>query len=95
MKSQRVATLLNFLVPGAGLWYLGRSEFAISNALTAFAVLFAWTGWVEGGMESIHYAILAIAAGSAGIAHAVSDVADSPKRTVNSDSPSARNERAA
>lgn len=67
MRSTVTAPLLNALLPGAGMWYLGRPGRAIANfglavLITAVASVF--------GSEHIHYVLLAIAAGSAGYAHA-------------------------
>jgi len=68
MKSTVVAPLLNAVLPGAGLWYLGETKIAVANFLlacivTAVAAL--------SGSEHIHWFLLAVGAGSAGWAHAV------------------------
>lgn len=68
MKSTFLAPLLNAVLPGAGLWYLGESVRAVSNfglvaVVTAAAAL--------SGFEHIHYVFLAAVAGSAGYAHAI------------------------
>lgn len=68
MKRRSVATALNFIVPGAGLWYLNRVRSAIVNLLVAVAVpAVIGTIWQS---EHVLYVFLAIAAGSAGYAHA-------------------------
>ena len=66
-----VAFLLSFLVPGLGLLYLGKRVAAGVNFSLAMIVpaLLIWL-WPTGAMDVIHYALLAIAAGSAGAAHA-------------------------
>ncbi len=70
MKKPTVAATLNFVIPGAGLWYLGRKLWAGANLLGATALVL---GVVAAGQvsEQIHYVILAVAAGSAGLAHAI------------------------
>jgi len=68
MKPTVIAPLLNAILPGAGLWYLGESARGIANFLAAVAVT-AVAGLL--GTEHIHYVLLAIATGSAGYAHAV------------------------
>ncbi len=68
MKQTVTAPLLNALLPGAGLWYLGRSGRALANLLLAVAIV--GTASIR-GTEHMHYVLLAIIAGSAGYAHAV------------------------
>lgn len=68
MKPTVVAPLLNAVLPGAGLWYLGRRGRALGNFLLAL-VLTALAS--ASGSEHVHYMLLAIVAGSAGYAHAV------------------------
>ncbi len=64
------AAVLNFLVPGAGLWYIGLKFWGVVNLFAAslIVVLLAVTGPFG---EQIHYIILMAAAGSAGLAHAL------------------------
>ena len=70
MKNRNIAATLSFFVPGSGLWYLGRRRWAIANLLAATGLLLS-AGGIEAATERIHYVILAVAAGSAGLAHAV------------------------
>lgn len=68
MKHRTIATALNFVIPGAGLWYLGLKKAGILNLLVAILIptvigMF-WPG------EHVLYVLLAVAAGSAGFAHA-------------------------
>ena len=68
MKPTVVAPLLNAVLPGAGLWYLGETKraainFLLASVVTAVAAL--------SGSEHIHYVFLAVVTGSAGYAHAV------------------------
>jgi len=69
MTRRTIATCLNFVLPGAGLWYLSHPAVGFVNLLIAIAapaiglVLFP---------EHAHYALLAVAAGSAGFAHTFS-----------------------
>ena len=68
MKRSTKAATLSFVVPGAGLWYLGESCQAIVNLIVA-AVLSAIV--TATGHEYLHWGLLAVAAGSSGYAHAV------------------------
>ena len=67
MSRSTIAAVLSFVIPGAGLWYLGNRGRAVLN-FTA-AVLLTLIGAVS-QREHVHYLFLAIAAGSAGYAHA-------------------------
>ncbi len=69
MKKSTIAAVLNFVIPGAGLWYLGRRSWAAANVLGATALVLGITATGQLS-EQIHYVILAVAAGSAGLAHA-------------------------
>lgn len=86
MKKSTIAATLNFGIPGAGFWYLGKRSLAIANLLVATAIVFLLAGYVPAA-ERIHYVILAVAAGSAGLAHAIGSRADeeSRGRSVGSD----------
>ena len=70
MKRSTIAALLSLILPGAGLWYCGRRKLALANLLFALGCPLAGllTGFLA---EHIHWVFLAIAAGSAGLAHAV------------------------
>lgn len=70
MKKSTIAATLNFGIPGAGLWYLGKRSWAVVNLLLATAFVAFVAGHPQLG-ERIHYVILTAAAGSAGLAHAV------------------------
>jgi hypothetical protein len=70
MKKSTVAAVLNFVIPGAGLWYLGRKTWAAANLLGATILVLGITA-VGQLSEQVHYVILAVAAGSAGLAHTV------------------------
>lgn len=74
MSRTTVATLLNFLVPGAGLWYLGYDGKAIKNF--AVAVVLGVIG-LGSQREHVLYLFLAVAAGSAGYAHSIARTAGS------------------
>lgn len=65
-----LVTCLNFILPGSGLLVLRRTYDAIINLIIAVLVPLLWM-LTPGGTESIHYAMLAVAAGSAGYAHAM------------------------
>ena len=71
MKSPRIATVLNFVLPGAGFLYLGRIWFAVANFVLAIGIPVLWTVGTKDGTDFLHYIALAIAAGSAGFAHSV------------------------
>lgn len=68
MKNSTIATALNFIVPGCGLWYYGKRSWGVVNFLIATAIVAVLAGHPSAG-ERIHYVILAVAAGSAGLAH--------------------------
>ena len=68
MSRSTVAAVLSFVVPGAGLWYLGHRLKAEVNFLVAVVLTVVAT---MSSYEHVHYVFLAIAAGSAGYAHAV------------------------
>ena len=71
MKRSTKAAFLSLMIPGAGLWYCGRRGLAIANFLLAVAV--PAIGLTMGFLaEHIQWVFLAIAAGSAGLAHAMS-----------------------
>ena len=70
MKRSTLAALLNFAVPGAGLWYLGARLYGVINLAVATAVILLLSR-PEATEERMHYVILAVAAGSAGLAHAM------------------------
>lgn len=70
VKSSRLAAALSFIVPGAGLWYLGQWFWAVVNLIGATAMIVLLSRDLQ-GFEQIHYVFLAIAAGSAGLAHAM------------------------
>lgn len=70
MKSPRLAAVLSFIVPGAGLWYLGQRFWGAMNLLGATAMVVLLSRDPQ-GLEQIHYVFLAVAAGSAGLAHAM------------------------
>lgn len=68
MKKSTIAAVTSFVIPGAGLWYLGKRAVGIVNLLIASAIIVLLAGAVS---DQIHYVILAVAAGSAGLAHAI------------------------
>ena len=72
MSRSAVAAVLSFLIPGAGLWYVGRSGRAIINFVVAAIITLCALYTAH---EHVHYALLAVAAGSAGYAHAVGKTA--------------------
>lgn len=70
MRKATKASVLSFILPGAGLWYCNYRKLAIANLLLAIAVpvIGSLTEFLS---EHIQWLILAIAAGSAGLAHAM------------------------
>lgn len=73
MKHSTKASLLSLFLPGAGLWYCGSRKLAVANFLLAVAIpAVALAG--EFLSEHIQWIILAVGAGSAGFAHAMSGV---------------------
>jgi hypothetical protein len=72
MKSPARAFLLSFVIPGLGLAYLGKRRSAALNFLVAvFVPVATYLLWPDTSLDFMHYVVLAIAAGSAGLAHAV------------------------
>lgn len=71
MKHSTKASLLSLILPGAGLWYCGHQKLAVANVLFAAAIpiIGLSTGFLS---EHIQWVFLAIAAGSSGLAHAMS-----------------------
>ncbi len=72
MQRLTTATVLNFVLPGAGLCYLGRWAWGIANLLVVTAI----GGSIALADQQLfndisHYLVLAFAAGSAGLAHSV------------------------
>ena len=71
-KNPRVAAVLSFFVPGAGLWYVGRHAWGALNLTAAIVVptvlALVAADWFS---QYLNYVLLAIAAASAGLAHAV------------------------
>jgi|SaaInlStandDraft_1057018.scaffolds.fasta_scaffold441166_1 hypothetical protein len=68
MKKSTIAAATSLVIPGAGLWYLGKRAMGMVNLLVATAIIVLLAGLVS---DQIHYVILAVAAGSAGLAHAI------------------------
>lgn len=68
MRKRNIAAVLSFVVPGFGLLYLHRPKSAVANLLLAIVVPIVASLLIP--IEHLHYALLAVAAGSAGYAHA-------------------------
>lgn len=82
MKQSTKAALLSLIIPGAGLWYCGRRGLAVVNFLLAVAI--PAIGLTMGFLaEHIQWVFLAIAAGSAGLAHAMSGYGPDHKNMVH------------
>lgn len=67
-----IATVLSFVIPGAGLCYIGRWSWGVTNLLLVTAIV--------GGIaivdpvlfdDMVHYLVLGCAAASAGFTHSV------------------------
>jgi hypothetical protein len=70
LRRAAVAATLSFLIPGAGLWWLGQRRFAVINLLVATVVVGAFWLLLGGALsEHSHYVGLLAAAASAGFAH--------------------------
>lgn len=69
MRKSTIAALMSLLIPGAGLLYCGRMRLALVNMDLGLMLPLAvvWAGFPS---EHVLWLILAIAAGSAGFAHA-------------------------
>lgn len=70
-KSPLIAGILNFIVPGSGLLYIGRKRDALINFLLVNVTLLILTVVVAEPtlMEHVHWLFLGLAALSAGYAH--------------------------
>lgn len=75
-KKPWVAFLLSLAIPGVGLWYLGYWKWGAINLLVVTFVLglLIMIPLVPGVDEYIHYVMLALAAASAGVAHAFAEL---------------------
>ena len=81
MKHSTKAALFSLVIPGAGLWYCRRRGLAVANFLLAAAVPIV--GFAMGFLsEHIQWVFLAIASGSAGLAHAMSGYRPDKEETV-------------
>jgi hypothetical protein len=94
MKKANIAAALSFVVPGAGLWFLEKRLWAVVNLLVATSLVLLLSGFGPAN-ERIHYVILAVAAGSSGLAHATrtgqrrrSRTSDTPPLSVHGPSDS-------
>lgn len=71
IKKPWVAFVCSLLVPGAGLAYLGKWLAGAVNLGVATAIVAVFLlAQPEKSLDYIHYVILLLAAGSAGLAHA-------------------------
>jgi hypothetical protein len=72
-KKPWLAFVLSLILPGAGLCYLEKWTWGIANFLVVQLVLLSMVLAPMGAdvYEYFHYVLLILAAGSAGIAHAV------------------------
>jgi hypothetical protein len=78
MKKPWLAFVFSLLIPGAGLAYLGKWKWALLNfVLVQVPILLIVLKPIPSLNEHIHYILLALAAGSAGVAHAVAQSAGS------------------
>jgi hypothetical protein len=70
LRRAAIAATFSFLIPGAGLWWLGHRGLAVINLLAA--IVFIGVLWLiaSGDLaENVHYLALVAAAASAGVAH--------------------------
>ena len=89
MKPPVIAAVLNFILPGAGLLYLGKAGLAALNFVCAVALLLGWCALISHGTQTVHYVALGIGAGSAGFAHAVAQNGAGPSENADRDTQSA------
>ena len=73
MKNSWYAFVLSFVVPGAGLAYCHKWTWAAGNLALVTVAIAVVVFFFPGSLvyDHIHYLIVALAAGSAGFAHAV------------------------
>lgn len=81
MKRRTLPIVLNAVIPGAGLWYLGFAGMAIANLSLAVLIPLVGSFWFS---EHVHWLFLAVAAGSAGVAHAMADQQAASQSTSHS-----------
>lgn len=67
MVNRTLPVVMNAVIPGSGLWYLGLRRMAVINLLAAVLIPLVGMFWLS---EHVHYLFLGVAAGSAGAAHA-------------------------
>jgi hypothetical protein len=83
MSHPQTAFLLNFIIPGVGLAYLGKKSVAMVNfGIAVILPLAACWFWPETSSNWVRYLILAIAAGSGGFAHAAAEQDVGKKKDV-------------
>jgi len=84
-RTPLIAGTLNFIVPGAGLLYLGYFKAALINFLLVNAALLIFTfGFGDPTLfEHVHYLFLGLAALSAGYAHGVAHSDQQSDSAVN------------
>lgn len=72
MRKSTIAALMSLVIPGSGLFYCGRVRLALVNIVIALVVplVAVWAGFPG---EHVLWLILALAAGSAGFAHATAE----------------------
>ncbi|QDU36611.1 hypothetical protein Mal4_08980 [Maioricimonas rarisocia] len=79
MTRSHIAFVLSFVLPGAGLCYAGHCGWALLNFAVAVVItVLAWYSTLTGAHDSVLYVWLALAAGSAGLAHAQTE--DEPRK---------------
>jgi hypothetical protein len=73
MKSPLLAFTLNFFLPGAGLWYLGKPGWGAANFFVVLAIGIAAAGLLpeEAFDKYSRYLALVCASGSGGLAQAL------------------------
>lgn len=73
MKRPVVAFVLSFIIPGAGLWYLGMPLRGLLNLVAVIVLgIVLWLVLpLEVTENNFHYFVLCCGAGSGGLAHAV------------------------
>lgn len=73
MKKPWLAFTLSFLLPGAGLWYLGKWSWGFLNLAIVLGIGFLMTWFLtdEIYFQWINYVAIACSSGSAGLAYAL------------------------
>ena len=89
MKRPVISFVLSAVLPGAGLWYVGKRGWGLLNFLVVLVVglVLPYVLLRDVIADSIHYFWIACAAGSGGLAHAVAFQVNEKEETCETETP--------